>query len=493
MRPAAVPLVRYLARQSPDYAEHMRETLERELKLAPSEGFTMPELGGDVLPTRIFVSTYHDTPDLRLARHGITFRHRIEEGAGLWQLKLPREGARLELERAGPPAIPPPELLALLPAFLRRSSLVPVARLRTRREVVRLPGAEIADDSVAVLDGQHVIRRFHELEVELVDGGDEETLRRVEAELRRAGADGGPLRAKLYRALDLETPSETRVPKRAAPGQALAIRLQNQVAHLLVHDPGTRLGSDPEDLHQLRVATRRLRAFLRAARGVLVRERADQLRAELGWLGAALGPVRDLDVLVDYFRGEVEALGPDADGAPDLVSTLEVRRADARATLLDALDSRRYLALLDALEAFAADPPLAKSSDVKLSAIWWKETSRLRKAVDRLDADPTDEELHAVRILVKRARYAAELAAHELGDRGAAFVESAKTAQDVLGMHQDATVGSELIESWAGGRPELENVATRLLRREAGRKLEARAEWPEVWARLDRAALRART
>jgi CHAD domain-containing protein len=471
----------------------MRETLERELKLAPGEGFTMPELGGDVLPTRIFVSTYHDTPDLRLARHGITFRHRIEDGAGLWQLKLPREGARLELERAGPPAVPPSELLALLPAFLRRSSLVPVARLRTRREVVRLPGAEIADDSVAVLDGQHVIRRFHELEVELLDGGDEETMRRIETELRRAGADGGPLRAKLYRALDLEIPSERRVPKRATPGQALAIRLQNQVAQLLVHDPGTRLGGDPEDLHQLRVATRRLRAFLRAARGLLTRERSEQLRADLGWLGSALGPLRDLDVLVDYFRGEVEALGPDADGAPDLVSTLEARRADARAALLEAMGSERYLALLDDVEAFAADPPLEKGSDTKLSAIWWKETKRLRKAVDRLDSDPSDEDLHAVRILVKRARYAAELAANELGDLGAAFVERAKTAQDVLGMHQDASVGSELIESWAGDRPELQDAATRLLQREARWKLEARADWPEVWAKLDQAARRAHT
>jgi len=470
----------------------MRETLERELKLAPGEGFTMPELGGDVLPTRIFVSTYHDTPDLRLARHGITFRHRIEEGAGLWQLKLPREGARLELERAGPPAVPPPELLGLLPALLRGSPLAPVARLRTRRQVVRVPGAEIADDSVAVLDGQHVIRRFHELEVELVDGGDEETMRRIEDELRKAGAGAAAGRAKLYRALDLDAPSEPNVPERAAPGTALALRLQGEVARLLVHDPGTRLGSDPEDLHQLRVATRRLRAFLRAARPLLVRERSEALRADLGWLGAALGPVRDLDVLVDHFRGEVAALGADADGARDLVSTLEVRREEARATMLEALGSVRYLELLDAVEAFAAAPPLAKGADEGLAAIWWGETRRLRRAVEKLGANPPDEELHAVRILVKRARYAAELAAHELGERGDAFLRRAKTAQDVLGMHQDATVGADLIRDWAGDRPEVAAVAARLLEREAARKVEARAEWPPVWAKLDRAARRAR-
>src|SRR5260221_12936897 len=136
----------------------MRQTVEREVKLAPGDGFVMPELGGESLPTRPFVSTYHDPPELRLARHRITFRHRIEDGTGLWQLKIPRGDARLEIERAGPPAVPPPELLALLPALLRETTLGPVARLRTRRQVTRVPGAEIADDSVAILDGQRVKR-----------------------------------------------------------------------------------------------------------------------------------------------------------------------------------------------------------------------------------------------------------------------------------------------------------------------------------------------
>ena len=125
--------------------------------------------------------------DLRLARHGITFRHRVEDGAGLWQLKLPRDAARLELELGGPPARPPAELVDLLPAYLRGAALVPVARLRTRREVVLAQGAEIVDDSVAVLEGQRVSRRFREVEVELIDG-DEKALRRLAKELRKAGA-----------------------------------------------------------------------------------------------------------------------------------------------------------------------------------------------------------------------------------------------------------------------------------------------------------------
>src|SRR5262245_9158030 len=191
---------------------------------------------------------------MALARHGITFRHRIEDGAGVWQLKLPHAAdARVELERGGPPAVPPPELLALLPALLRQDALVPVARLRTRREVVLAAGAEIVDDSVAVLDHQRVTRRFREIEVELLDGGDEQTLRRLESALREAGADGGPFTPKLYRVLELAYPgAELDVPKSSSPAEALALRLQDQAHPLVSHDPGTRLGSEPEDLHQLR-------------------------------------------------------------------------------------------------------------------------------------------------------------------------------------------------------------------------------------------------
>ena len=92
----------------------MRRTLERELKLRAGEGFELPDLGGEELEPRVFVSTYYDAPDLRLARAGVTLRHRTENGRGLWQLKLPRRGSRLELELAGPKSRPPEEELRLL-------------------------------------------------------------------------------------------------------------------------------------------------------------------------------------------------------------------------------------------------------------------------------------------------------------------------------------------------------------------------------------------
>ena len=96
----------------------MKKTLERELKFDVEEGFELPELGGR--PTEsTFTSTYYDTPDRRLLGCGITLRRRVEQRAGLWQLKLPSAAGPCELgERGGPGRIPAP-LLDLLPALLR--------------------------------------------------------------------------------------------------------------------------------------------------------------------------------------------------------------------------------------------------------------------------------------------------------------------------------------------------------------------------------------
>jgi CHAD domain-containing protein len=464
----------------------MKEHLERELKLTPGAGFVLPELGGEHLPTRVFMSTYHDTADLALARHGVTFRHRVEDGAGVWQLKLPKGIARIELELHGPPARPPIEMTSLLIAYLRGRSLVPVARLRTRRESVRARGAEIVEDSVSVLDGPRVTRRFREVEVELLEG-DERTLRRLEKELRRAGAGPAEQRPKLYRALDLTLRADAvELTPDTPAGEALGLAFEEQLRRLLAHDPGTRLGSDPEDLHQFRVATRRLRAFLRTARPLLGRAWAGELRGELGWLGRAIGPARDLDVLIDRLVADLAELGEHGEEAAALIAHFEERRLPVRAAVVEALSSERYLALLDRLE-LAAAPPLSGSS-LTLTAIFAKEVKALRRAVRGLGKDPPDEKLHAVRIDVKRARYAAELAAHELGKQGAAFVAAAKEAQDVLGEHQDSVVAELHVGEWAeaAGTPAAMLFAARLADQERERQEAAREAWPAAWKELQR-------
>src|SRR3954451_23444891 len=112
----------------------MRSTVERELKLDLDPEFALPALPGDSLPSRVFTSTYHDTPTRSLGRAGITLRRRVENGKSLWQLKLPRESgsgglARTELEELGAPAGPPDDFARLLVGHARHGAVKPVATM----------------------------------------------------------------------------------------------------------------------------------------------------------------------------------------------------------------------------------------------------------------------------------------------------------------------------------------------------------------------------
>jgi CHAD domain-containing protein len=260
---------------------------------------------------------------------------------------------------------------------------------------------------------------------------------------------------------------------------------------MLGSDPGVRLGEDAEALHQLRVATRRSRSLLRAARGLVAATWAEPLRSELAWLGGLLGPVRDLDVLLEHLDSDAATLaGEDARAFRRLRARLAAERHEARARLLDAMDAARYFRLLDALEGAASAP--AGESTTPLAEIAAEAFRRLRVAAKTLPARPTDAELHGVRIETKRARYAAELAAPELGKRGARFVERAKTLQDVIGEHQDACVAEDRLRALAlrgGGKTGL--AAGRLIERQRQRKSAARRAYPAAWSRLEKAGKKA--
>ncbi len=470
------------------------QTVERELKLSAARDFHLPDLPGEPLAPRVFTSTYLDTGDLRLARNGVTLRRRVENGAGVWQLKLPHERDRLELEQAGGASSPPPGLLDLVTAYHRGSRLEPVARLRTRRTGVRvheLTGAvaDVTVDAVAVLDGRRTAHAFQELEIELLDS-DRAALDRLGTVLLAAGAGPGDTRPKLFQALGLEPAATEPTPPRGAPAsEHLRWMLGAQYRAVLRHDPGTRLGTDPEELHQLRVATRRSRAFLRAGLPLLDADWAETLRAELGWLGAVLGPVRDLDVLGERFRADAYDLPRGEQQAlRRFFLLLAAERDEHRGRLLEAMRSDRYLELLARLELAATEPHLS-GEETPLAELAAQELRRLRKAVRTLPADPPDDALHAIRIRGKRARYAAELAELATGRRVTRFIAAAKAFQDVLGEHQDSVVAGVRLRDGVqrlGGKS-FAFTAGRLVEREEARRVAARAAFPEAWKRLERA------
>jgi CHAD domain-containing protein len=469
------------------------QTLERELKLRVTRDFTLPQLLGERLPPRMFTSTYFDTEGYRLARAGITLRYRIEARKGDWQLKLPHGEARLELAFTGGRTSPPDSLARLLFAHLRGLPLKPIARLRTRRTGMQVRGgdgsvADVVVDSVVALNGRRVSHHLYELEVELIDGTDKD-LERIEGLLRDVGAQAGDQRPKVFQVLGLDLPVlVVPVPPTASPVEQVKALLQTQATLLLAHDPGTRLGTDEEELHQMRVATRRLRAYLRAARPMLAPDWVTHARTELAWLGSTLGPVRDLDVLLGHLDKECAALNlPERRAIERLLQALKRERAAARVVLLQALESDRYQALLERLEIGAQSPAVVDAT-VSLADIAGAEFMTLRRAMQESGPDASDQLLHRIRIQGKRARYAAELAEPSVGKPAARFLRQAKALQDLLGEHQDALVTEQRLRKLLGqARGKFAAFAVgRLVERQYERRRIARARLPNGWTKLEK-------
>ncbi|MGH3687161.1 MAG: CHAD domain-containing protein [Pseudonocardiaceae bacterium] len=281
----------------------------------------------------------------------------------------------------------------------------------------------------------------------------------------------------------------------------LRAALDTRLRALLAHEPGTRVGTDPEELHQMRVAVRRIRATLKAARLLLDRAWVDELRAELGWLGRALGPVRDADVLLERLRGRAAAFDDTSrDAVETLIEALVADRETARTAMLAALDSPRYPALLRQLAAAVSQPlptPLDRATAPALVELVRTEYRRLSKAVRVAGEDPPDEVLHELRIQGKRLRYTGELVAaagrKPVRKPVRKLVESTVALQDVLGEHQDACVAQHLVRRLLDGLGDVVDVgvafaAGRLVEREEISRTATRQSWPAAWQRVQHQA-----
>jgi CHAD domain-containing protein len=447
---------------------------ETEAKYEAHAGAALPRLDGlrQVAGTsrpagEQLEADYYDTDDLRLIRAGITLRRRRGGDDAGWHLKLPvgtdtRREIRLPLGRAGRQV--PGELAELVRVHTRGKPLQPVARMTTKRQrLILLDGAgeslaEVAADDVSAeaLGGTTGVSEWHEVEVELTGGG-RQLLKAADELLRRDGLRRAGRTAKLERALADRLPEpahQAPLTSSAPAGQVVLAYLRAHAERLKSLDPMVRR-DEPDAVHQMRVATRRLRSTLRSFGHIIRRDRTQRLAAELKWLGTALGGARDAEVLTGHLLERLHDMPAELVIGPvqaRVQGHFASRHADARTALLEALDSERYFSLLDELDKLMAEPPWTPqaarpAADVLPAAArrpYRQVRRRMRGARRARAGQPTDEALHEARKAAKRARYAGEAMAPAIGKKARRFAQQMKKVQSVLGDHQDAVIARQV-------------------------------------------------
>ncbi|MFJ3252274.1 CHAD domain-containing protein [Streptomyces sp. NPDC093108] len=472
-------------------------------------------------------AVYYDTEDLRLAADSLTLRRRTGGGDAGWHLKFPvASGIRDELREPLSDTLPRP-FAGLLRSRVRDRALVPVVRLLSARDVHHLLDAdgallaEISVDRVRAerLTGGGATAAWTEIEAELADDGDPAFLDAVEHRLGKAGIRPSTAPSKLARALAETAPEPKRSTspagkprprtagdrlRRDTAGDHVLAYVRHQAEAIVALDPAVRRDL-PDSVHQMRVATRRLRSVLRTYRKILDRGVTDPVGDELRWLAAELGIDRDQEVLDARLRARLDGLprtlvlGP-VRGRLRIWSV--ARRNGSRRRTVAVLDGKRYLALLERLDALLADPPLLPAASQApgraLPRAVLKEYRRLAARVGHaLELSPghdRDVALHEARKAAKRARYAAEAARPALGGPAKRFANRMKAVQSLLGDHQDSVVAREAlrtlaVQAHAAGEP---SFTWGVLHGREEATAEARErELPEVWERASRAKLRA--
>jgi inorganic triphosphatase YgiF len=470
-------------------------------------------------------SLYLDTRELALARAGIALR--VRRVARAWEVTAKWSGRvsgslheRPELtvalpgEPAAPFTLPDGPLRTQLAAVVLGRRLVPILVSDVHRQLRDLlpagagptaaPLAEVALDTVELRapDGRPAGVSYYEIEIERRAGQTRDLTALSHSLQQRFGLV--PSRAtkfarglgELYGAT-LPAGGAPAIEVRDSVGAAARKVVTAQLARLRAADPGTRVGHDPEALHEQRVAVRRLRSAVRTfATGIPARQR-EHLAAELRWLGQELGAVRDLDVQLANLAGHAAHLGADAHQCLEgFQRHLESERTVRRAALVAALDSQRYFRLLAVLERFAASPPpLRPRGDAALPVAAAgrravkRALRRVMKCGDAIGEVPDPGELHSLRIRAKRLRYLLESLKPITAAPGRKLIKQLVRLQDVLGRFNDAMVATAAVRAYRDGSAASADEAVRrtltaLADTELRRAGVAQADFARAWRRF---------
>ena len=244
-----------------------------------------------------------------------------------------------------------------------------------------------------------------------------------------------------------EVQATERLTRKSQAGDVVSAYIDAQAARLKALDPAVRR-DEPDAIHQMRVTTRRLRAALQAF-PMVVPEPTARLRGELRWLGQVLGDARDAEVLEQYFEPGLAAtpvelvIGP---AQARVTAHFAPVQAAARNAVIEALDSQRYLGILDDLDRLLEDPlrtaaataPAAEILPAAVAHAYRRAKRRMHRARRAPEGATRDVALHEARKAAKRARYAAEAVEPVFGKKAQRFAKRMKAVQSVLGDHQDA-------------------------------------------------------
>jgi triphosphatase len=442
---------------------------------------------------------YYDTEDWRFYRAGyaLRFRRDNESAEATMKARRPAEGGlrrRREISEPLGSVKTPKGLTGPVGERARRLAgtvdLRPLFEVRTRRRTYTLrtetpSSGEIVEDTSGNIRPQNSEQDAIVAEIALdeseifANGGASTHLNRVEVEVGSEAAihDGvGDFVEVLREALKLSPTGTSKfktglsvagLSPEVAPdlgpteidatlscGEMAFAILRRHFAEMLVHEPGVRLGEDPEELHDMRVATRRLRAALKLYADALPK-RAERYERDLRWVAGALGEVRDLDVHLQRLSEESSRNG---EVLEEMVALLRERRVEARRRMLKALDSNRYERLVASFSGTLRRGRSPSTTSPILEAAPYLVRDRykkVRKAANKLSEDSPPEHFHDLRKKGKRLRYALEPLQETYGKPAKKMVKLLKKIQDDLGDHQDLIVAAGLMEELgaAGDRP----------------------------------------
>jgi CHAD domain-containing protein len=451
---------------------------------------------------------YLDTPEGALHQGGYALRLRREDGRHLASVKglgdasgavHHREEYEVELPGPLPPQEwPPGSPRDLVLGLIQDRPLIPLFELEQDRHQrsVTSQGRQVAEfslDRVRVRQDDAVAATYLELEVELLADGQRRDLEEILAELqKRAGVVPQP-QSKFERGLALFGLDPTAAGKGARPEVAEPARavdegselapatkgpeeplivaddsmseagrktLRFQYQKMLYHEPGTRLGEDIEALHDMRVATRRMRAAWRVFGDYFEPKAVAPFLKGLKRTGRALGPVRDLDVFREKVRAYAATLPEAEQGRLDgLLGVLDARREAARARMIVYLDTEKYARFVARFGQFLETPGMGslevgpgdgeprphRVRHVAPMAIY-ERLAAVRSYDEWVTIpDPPLERLHALRIACKRLRYTLEFFEQVLGPDARVGIKEVVAVQDHLGELQDAVVASGIL------------------------------------------------